>query len=592
MAKSSRSSRADGPYLVVSYDQQLSTSLTNELLCQLARHHLDRLSPAGWSAAGYVIADCITSGDIPYLCQYDPDVLDLEAADQYNIRQCLAFFGKRKDIDLGLDREAAALRKFRDAEEACRLTNSCFRAWSQGRFQFRPEVERVLHASQLKIDRVLGDCPSIREIRPRFGPGATTQVPKRNACAVSKLQRVPACSANLTIAEEAMSTIFVGNGEAASVVDVEIHAARLAFVPKNAKTERAICTEPSLNGMFQLGIGDEMANRLRAVGIDIRDQGANQRAAMYGSLSGDLATLDLSSASDTVALELVRHLFSPDWFDLLSNFRSAMAEVDGGVTVLEKISSMGNGFTFPLETLVFWAIAQSVVDIYAPGSRYRTLVYGDDIIVPRAAAIPLMRVLRELGFTPNPSKSFWEGNFRESCGKDYVFGIDVRPVYVDDALTGAALFTIHNFYYARGEFLLAKRIESYIHPAIRLRGPQGYGDGHLHSRFWRATAAGRQKGWSGFTFETWAHRPKMLKREIVTRLAKTAKNGNLTWEPRAFALVRRVATYLAHIREDTAVSDRMVPDPVDRKDSDVLVVPGKGKLCRTKVYTFEPPYLH
>lgn len=361
------SDRSNPParWLIVGYDQYLEKEIANEILATLCRYHLDQVSPDGWLTAGSDIAGYLGDGRFSGLVLFDPDLLGLTAHDQYHLRQCLALFSKRTDIDVGVDRRAVAVAKFREAEARCRMTNSCFRAWKQGRFQFRPLVERVLHAASMKISRVLGDCPSLSDLRPHFGPGATTQVPKKNACLLTKLQRVPACSANFTEPEEALRQVWRGNGEAEEWVDIEIHAARLSFVPKNAKTDRAICTEPQLNGMFQLAVGDVIADRLRRVGIDIRDQTPNQRAAMRGSISGETATLDLTSASDTVSLGLVEHLLPEDWNNLLLRLRSCEVEYEGEILELAKISSMGNGFTFPLETLIFWALATSVQEIYA-----------------------------------------------------------------------------------------------------------------------------------------------------------------------------------------------------------------------------------
>lgn len=611
---------------VVRFDQVLSTESSNEIIANSVRCLLDRLSSAGWERAGLSILASITSNDIPHLCNYDPDVLDLSAQDQSVLRQCLAFFGKRQDIDLGVDREGSAYAKFREAERACALTNSCFRAWSQGRFQFDPFVEGILHTSQRKISELLGRCPSVSEIRPRFGPGATTSTPKKNACPTMKLGSMPACSANLTTSmlESIGDSVFFADNEEVQQLEFEIHSNKLAFVPKNAKIDRAICTEPVLNGMFQNGLGDLMATRLRRVGIDIRDQTPNQRAALYGSISGASATLDLSSASDTVALLLVDHLFPQDWADLFRSLRSAVGQY-GRHTIMhyEKVSSMGNGFTFPLETIIFWALAQSVVETVVPHHRIRTLVYGDDIIVPTECAIPLMEVLRAVGFTPNAKKSFWTGNFRESCGKDYVLGVDVRPVYLDGALTGADLFRLHNFFWSKGDFQLSDYWESCIDPTLRTYGPKDYGDGHLWSNRWIPIPP--KGGLGGTFFEAWSHRPKRLAKGLADRLSARVLFRPPKWDPermewsaqpgqkcygrvyhsRHFVLVRRLATYVQYQREQRQITltesdrlrsqgnhqyaDRRMPDPQTGDDEDFFVVPGTGPVHRVKIYIFESP---
>lgn len=615
---------------VVGFDQQLQTGETNEFLGTCARVLLDGLSPSGWERAGLIISDCIAGGEFDRLCDYDPDVLDLSSSDVAIIVQCLAFFKKRQDMKTYVDKEAAAWEKFQEAERSCSVTNQCFRAWKQGRFQFLPVVERVLHAAQRKISGLLEhiNAPLISEIRPRFGPGSSTQTEKQNACAVVKLNSMPACSANFNNVDDALSSIFVTTSVEEEQGRVDIHCARVSFVPKNSKTYRAICTEPQLNGMFQLGLGDMLAQTLRRVGIDISDQSHNQRAALYGSISGEVATLDLSSASDTVSIGLVEHLFPPDWFDLFMSLRSAEAVYKGQLIHLQKISSMGNGFTFPLETIIFWAIASSCSEIYAPRSQRRVLAYGDDIIVPTLAALPTMAVLSSLGFTPNLEKSFWQGPFRESCGSDYHLGTNVRPVFVDDALTGADLFRLYNFFLVRHE-ILCPLIKSLIHPSIHLVGPSGYGDGHMHVSAGESVPlmAVTRKGWGGFTFETFTRSVKHLRSEVANQLAFLRRLSVPVWDQtigdwskertetvtrrvyhaRSAFVVRRLATYtqmqrdkreLTLTRVDSAMNcgqhvycDRRMPDPIVHSDDDYFVVPGEGPVVRTKVYIFESPSL-
>jgi len=91
-----------------------------------------------------------------------------------------------------------------------------------------------------------------------------------------------------------------------------------------------------------------MKKRLGLFGVNLRDQSVNQRYALLGSIDGSLATIDLSSASDTVSYALVMSLLPSGWFDLLDLFRSECVEVPGGVIELEKFSSMGNAYTFEL----------------------------------------------------------------------------------------------------------------------------------------------------------------------------------------------------------------------------------------------------
>lgn len=557
---------------------ELDTEQTNEVFAHVAIELLSRISCTS-HPAWYFIARCVISSDFSALCLGGPDVLDqssldsLSAEDVYLFRQCYALFSKRADIDLGVDREARALEKFREAEDSCRRTNSTFVKWNQGDLQFSPVVESVLHLARWKISNLLGSyredggAPSLDDLRPRFGPGASTQTPKKNACIAMKLRQVPACSDNLEYPGLLYRRLpFTAGNPDGDYLTFDVAEAVVSFVPKNAKIDRAICTEPQMNSMWQLALGDILADLLRKVGIDIRDQGRNQHAAFHGSVMGTLATIDLSMASDTVSYMLVEHLLPGEWFDLICSFRSGRAALPDGSTIsLEKISSMGNGFTFPLETLIFWALAQSVTELAAAGwlpkvgdypdvrpAEKLVLAYGDDIVVPVEVALPLIDVLVELGFSVNTEKSFTRGPFRESCGTDYFLGTNVRPVFQSGNLTAMDCFRLHNYFLARGEFRLAAVFEELLHPSIRLRGPKGLGDGHLHGRIYISRPVGRKKGWSGYGFDTWTQKMSMLKDHVATRMLE----GKLSDAPRkpvfrsqAYVLVKRIATYVAYRRE-------------------------------------------
>jgi hypothetical protein len=222
---------------------------------------------------------------------------------------------------------------------------------------------------------------------------------------------------------------------------------KLSFVPKTAKTHRVIAVEPLLNSVLQKGVDTVMREKLRRVGYNLTDQSRNQVLAKEGSVTGNLATMDLSAASDSISIELARILLPWDWFDLLNRLRSPQYELDGAKHRYEKFCSMGNGFCFPLETLFFAAAARAV--IHSTGCKDRThAVYGDDIIVPVEAYDRLELLLAYLGFKTNASKSFKTGPFRESCGADWYMGQDVRPVYLDYALSSdSALRIFHNASY-------------------------------------------------------------------------------------------------------------------------------------------------
>lgn len=490
------------------WDQVATSEETDELIAELALRHCREV---GDHSTRTQVSRAIREGDLRTLCTYELDYAGLSAEDSRNVRQALAFYSKRKDLTIpGVDRRKVAYDKFVEAEALCRETNSIFRSYSAGEFQFHPRVEAVLYRAQRKISRILGRVPFLSEIKPRFGPGATTQIRRRDACPASKLGQAFACSRDLAPLAQRLLNEMQGwssyEGRTPAQPAVEIHRGKLNFVPKSAKTDRCVVVEPSLNTMFQLGIGDHIANRLLHVGIDITDQERNKSLAKEGSITGALATLDLSSASDTISRELVYSLLPIDWAHFLARFRtSEVVTPDGVVISQEKFSSMGNGFTFPLETLIFYALAYSSTEESGASKSEleKVSVYGDDIIVPVAAYHLLTEVLHASGFIPNRDKSFSSGPFRESCGADYYLGTDIRPFYLKGPLSGQNLFVMHNFFVRNGDLDSARLCLSYIDQSIRLFGPDGHGDGHLvgdhHMRF---KAKHLESGFAGYTFDT------------------------------------------------------------------------------------------
>jgi hypothetical protein len=210
-----------------------------------------------------------------------------------------------------------------------------------------------------------------------------------------------------------------------------VHSNKISFVPKTAATHRSVAVEPLLNGYVQKGIDQVLRRKLKRRGIDLSDQSRNQEFAREGSTDDSDAgfvTLDLRGASNSVARESVKYLLPPDWYRLLDNTRSKYMEYRGKEMRYEMLCSMGNGFCFPIETLIFAAICVAC-GCGSPGVDF--LVYGDDIIVRKRYADQVIKVLKHYGYSLNMDKSFIDGPFRESCGADWFDGKDVRPFTLD-----------------------------------------------------------------------------------------------------------------------------------------------------------------
>jgi len=211
---------------------------------------------------------------------------------------------------------------------------------------------------------------------------------------------------------------------------------RLFFVPKTAEISRSCCTEPLVNMLLQKALGAFLESCLaKSFGVSLKTQpDHNRELARVGSIDGSFGTIDLQSASDSISWSLVQRICPSNLLGYFRHFRSERTVLpDGSEIDLNMISTMGNGFTFPLQTIIFACAIRAVyqlmnLDSYCPRTQFG--VFGDDIIVKREAYPFLVRGLTKLGFKVNEDKSFNSGTFRESCGYDYNNGDFVRGVYI------------------------------------------------------------------------------------------------------------------------------------------------------------------
>jgi len=219
---------------------------------------------------------------------------------------------------------------------------------------------------------------------------------------------------------------------------------KVISVPKTMKTPRIIAIEPTAMQYAQQAvlrlivetIKDSFLNGF--IGFD--DQAPNQRMARQGSEQSDLATLDLSEASDRVSSDAVLALLFPHthFCEAVFACRSETARMPSGQLIsLAKFASMGSALCFPMEamvflTIVFLGIEQdlgrplTLKDIKSFQGRVR--IFGDDIIIPKDHVRSVIDCLEHFGLKVNRRKSFWNGKFRESCGKEYYDGNDVSVV--------------------------------------------------------------------------------------------------------------------------------------------------------------------
>lgn len=419
--------------------------------------------------------------------------------------QVCALFSKNADLKTTVKRDLVAIDKWLAAERQCCWTNLRIGRLRRGDGLTGDPAEQVAwelaQAARSFIKRTLGPLPDWDAVEPRFGPGSTLAVKAPFTTAAHKMANnvTPRMSDTLPFGF-VLDWRDTAWGRTQASDPIVVSANRYATVPKNAKTDRSIAVEPCLNVFYQTGVGAYMKKRLKKIGLDlIEGQETHRRMAKLASVTGEYCTLDLSSASDTVSKELVKLLLPTEWFDLLSSLRCNSTEIsvplyaEDGVTPngmqkrtqwLQKFSSMGNGYTFELETLIFasltWAVGQRLGVRLQPGTDL--FVYGDDIICPSSIAAEVISTLRYFGFLINTQKSFVCGPFRESCGGDYFGGSAVRPYFIKNVPDRPSdWIMLHNTCRALGFHKAARLCESQLPMyARKCRGPSILGDVVLH----------------------------------------------------------------------------------------------------------------
>lgn len=364
-------------------------------------------------------------------------------SDDYQVWNLLR---KADFLPTSTDLKAVALSKFYDSERACKEVNEWFRGIANDHVAWN-----FLSKVRGKICDLLGPF-KFSEFAENcgFGPGATTTLPRSRA----------------SVSDKVLSGFAVTTGAApylryalhhdfhimrAAGIPVEGPTSLLSsefdyqpgckgqFVPKDARSHRFIAVEPTWNMFLQKSIGTLIKRRLKYArtcsdtlrhqhalprGIDIATAQKSHGEIIHNrGLFDSIATVDLSSASDSISTALVSFLMPDDWYSVMNSIRSKSVSLPDGKTIsLEKFSSMGNGFTFELETLIFWAISSSLSEL--------SFVYGDDIIVLKDDVPQLIGWLEKCGFKTNVEKTFTSGPFRETCGYHSFNGDDVTPIYV------------------------------------------------------------------------------------------------------------------------------------------------------------------
>jgi len=353
------------------------------------------------------------------------------------VRQiCLVF--KKLEIDCTQTRIQSSLDQFTATEQSLRLFSL-------------PEAD---YAKFISVSAVLWDnmvrTLVLAEAVPHHGPGATADKLAGNSKYVWRRWH------------ERLEPYFplVGSGyplglpedsEELKVVSLvppeQEQPVRVVTVPKTLKSPRIIAIEPCCVQYAQQGLRSLLYEAVEGAWlsrghVNFRDQSVNQQLAVMSSISGQLATIDLSDASDRVPHDLAMEMFraNPDFQDAVDACRSTRAQLpDGTILSLRKFASMGSALCFPVEAMYFYTICvMALLEAQNLPVTFRNCfsvsrnvhVYGDDIIVPATYAYAVLAHLRKYNCKVNSNKTFVTGRFRESCGIDAFHGEPVTPVYL------------------------------------------------------------------------------------------------------------------------------------------------------------------
>lgn len=493
-------------------------------------------------------------------------------------------------------RDKAKLRFF-EAEEMCRETNLRL---SRAPLGLSNEVNAVIHGAIRMIDRILGSCDLDAMSRyARFGPGSSLCVKGKFTTEYFKYsERSPTVSQKVLpyvdalLAQDIRWRAYLDGvhpfdlgGEYSALEPKKFRLSdsnKVAFVPKNAKTERSIAIEPYFNVFFQLGFGGLIRERLAVrADINLDSQLRNQALALEGSITGELATIDFSMASDTISRETVRLLLPPSWYDHLDRLRSENYEMEGVRRRYHKFSSMGNGFTFELETLIFYALACSSCEELGCEAG-NVSVFGDDVILPTSACRLYEEVCKYLGFKVNDEKSFSNGFFRESCGEDFLKGHRVRPVFCKELRTAQHVVSLANRLSALNNAVgVGSRINDVLCSAVNLLltriprdlcrfvvGPPSEDfDGYIHTNDVSKLAASPLVKWNRHLF-CWEHPTIKFRAQKLQRCDSAAalwvtqalapRHKPISKQRRTLSLLGRLATCASR-----KVGERMLSDISD-----------------------------
>jgi len=443
-----------------------------------------------------------------------------------------------------------AVRKFLSTEERNELLNKrfCSDVFDRRHPDFDPKIVSLIYKAKERITKVLGPRPNMQRVIAGswFGPGSTMESVKDKVDAAYKVYQIP-YKISFALSEE-LETLYkliwqnrqwrrallehrdLANYRKENAAEYrKVRSSREAFdfysaviftdggessmvsIFKNETESRLIFKSDSIAVALQRGTGKEIARLSERVGLK-KEMQERYHKELIRHASGLIGTTDLSSASDSVFLVLVRLLLPSKWYHWLTALRSETVLLpDGSEHTLQGYAGMGNATVFELETLIFWAIADSscVIEDTIPQRDWFTplcvSVYGDDIIASESNTPRIIDALQLFGFVINMKKTYYGSDaVRESCGAFSaltepfpVFNIKELNTVPDVVSAQNRLFAISEKYHEMPSLSgfarsLALQLSDWLRKRWKVpEGPRGV-DGMVWSESWKISQKSRR----------------------------------------------------------------------------------------------------
>lgn len=367
------------------------------------------------------------------------NLLPYESISEYRaFFQANALFSKADDLPALPGLAEKALQDFLDCEQLNRETNI--------RFLTKAVSSPLIYQTSQIITDILGNYSELDMAQNlRFGPGVSSSCRGSMATLAHKLEADITCTPrSREIVERTFKHFFQYYYLLKPISSAEQYNI-FTTVPKTFKQERGICIGQHGNIIVQLAYGAQLRQKFKRC-VDL-NKAADFHQYLVEKKWREIATIDLKSASQMIARRAVQAVWPEQWLSVMDDLREEYTKLpDGSLNYNQHYSAMGNGFTFEMESILFYSLAKAAMLNAGLNWKYLS-IFGDDIIVDKECAPTVIKALEEFGFIPNVDKTYLDGPFKESCGVDTLRGRNIRPIFLRNLTNGKryeVLYTLAN----------------------------------------------------------------------------------------------------------------------------------------------------